>query len=435
MHRGVGLTVTLRQRLAAADAHTAGDVVDGARILRMFGDVAAELAIRLDGDEGRMRTFEAVEFSSPVHVGDYVEATGVVTNVGATTRTIAFEARKVVQPLRRSDAAPTAADALAEPLVVSRAVGTLVVPEELQRRPRLVLPALSGPPPEHAHLPEPRPIITPPPRVIVTPPSSELVVTAAIEVGDRPADVASEAARCRDAGASVVQLWSRAARSHAAWLAVVEAVRASSDVLVEVTTRPPLLHADAAPAARSEVAALPVDLEAIVCGSCNVGDRLLSSPRARVQALLSRARASRRGVVLECFDAGHVAQARALLVDGLWAERSHFRFVLGWTGGLAGDEDELRFLAGRLPGGASWSVAAKGDAPAAVIELALRLGGHVYVGSDETDFALGAPRAVTSADEVTAVARAAQRAGRLPVDPARARELFGLTPTEGVIRS
>src|SRR5688500_17223716 len=94
MHAGVGLTVTLRQRLSAQDANRAGELVEGARILALFSDVATELLIRLDGDEGALRAYEAVEFVAPVRVGDYLEVTGVVTKVGRTSRAMAFEARK-----------------------------------------------------------------------------------------------------------------------------------------------------------------------------------------------------------------------------------------------------------------------------------------------------------------------------------------------------
>src|SRR5829696_3942938 len=168
MQTGVGLTVTLRVRLRSSDARGVGDVVDDASVLALFGEVASELLIRLDGDQGVLRAYDAIEFVAPVRVGDYLEITGVITKVGQTSRVIVFEARKVVESLRSPELAASAADALAEPLAVARAIATCVVPLELQRRPRIVLPALSAPPPDVAELPEPRPVITPAPRVIVT---------------------------------------------------------------------------------------------------------------------------------------------------------------------------------------------------------------------------------------------------------------------------
>ena len=122
---------TLRLRLSQADAHYGGNLVDGARMLALFGDVATELLVRLDGDEGLFRAYDAVEFLAPVYAGDYVEVEGEITRVGATSRAMRFEARKVITA--RADVSDSAAEVLAEPVVVCRATGTCVTPKEKQR--------------------------------------------------------------------------------------------------------------------------------------------------------------------------------------------------------------------------------------------------------------------------------------------------------------
>ncbi len=124
--------VLIRLRLSQADAHYGGNLVDGARMLALFGDVATELLIRSDGDEGLFRAYDSVEFLAPVHAGDYVEVTGEITRVGSTSRAMRFEARKVIAA--RPDLSDSAAEVLAEPVVVCRASGTCVVPKEKQRR-------------------------------------------------------------------------------------------------------------------------------------------------------------------------------------------------------------------------------------------------------------------------------------------------------------
>lgn len=125
MGAGENGSVTLRVRMSAHDAHYGNDLVDGARILGLFGDVATELLIRHDGDEGLFAGYESVEFTAPVYAGDYIEATGEITRVGRTSRAMSFVARKVIAA--RRDIGPTAAEALAEPIVVARARGTCVV--------------------------------------------------------------------------------------------------------------------------------------------------------------------------------------------------------------------------------------------------------------------------------------------------------------------
>ena len=130
---GVGLKIVLRLRMGTHDAHYGGDLVDGARMLALFGDVATELLIRLDGDEGLFRAYDAVEFLAPVYAGDYIEAEGTLTQIGNTSRKMTFEARKVIRS--QPTVSPSAAEVLEPPIVVCRASGTCVTPKDKQRRP------------------------------------------------------------------------------------------------------------------------------------------------------------------------------------------------------------------------------------------------------------------------------------------------------------
>lgn len=124
--------VMIRVRMSSHDAHYGGNLVDGAKMLQLFGDVATELLIRHDGDEGLFKAYDAVEFIAPVYAGDYIEAVGEITHVGNTSRKMTFEARKVIIP--RTDISESAADFLTEPIVVCRASGTCVVPKNSQRK-------------------------------------------------------------------------------------------------------------------------------------------------------------------------------------------------------------------------------------------------------------------------------------------------------------
>lgn len=121
----------IRLRMSAHDAHYGGNLVDGARMLGLFGDVATELLIMHDGDEGLFCAYDNVEFLAPVYAGDYIEAEGEIVSVGNTSRKMKFEARKVIVP--RTDINDSACDVLTEPIVVCRASGTCVVPKEKQR--------------------------------------------------------------------------------------------------------------------------------------------------------------------------------------------------------------------------------------------------------------------------------------------------------------
>ncbi len=127
----LGLTVTHRRYVPYAHAHYGGNLVAGAKMMELFGDVATELAIRHDGDEGLLAGYESVEFLKPVYAGDFLEVTGRVVKLGNTSRRCEFEVKRYAVP--RYDISDSAADLLPEPEVVTRAVGTFVVKKDQQR--------------------------------------------------------------------------------------------------------------------------------------------------------------------------------------------------------------------------------------------------------------------------------------------------------------
>jgi len=122
---------TIRIRMSAHDAHYAGNLVDGARILSLFGDVGTEIHIRYDGDEGLFAAYKSVEFLAPVYAGDFIEARARLVRVGNTSREIEYEAWKVCAPA--PEKGETAADVLEAPILVCKATGIGVTLKERQR--------------------------------------------------------------------------------------------------------------------------------------------------------------------------------------------------------------------------------------------------------------------------------------------------------------
>ncbi|HXB82797.1 MAG TPA: hotdog domain-containing protein [Candidatus Acidoferrum sp.] len=132
MATGEDLNAKLRVRMSALDAHYGGNLVDGARVLALFGDVATELLIRMDGDEGLFAAYDSVEFLAPVFAGDFIEAQGRIVEAGKTSRRMEFEARKVIAA--RPEIGESAADILDPPVLVCRASGTCVTPKAKKRK-------------------------------------------------------------------------------------------------------------------------------------------------------------------------------------------------------------------------------------------------------------------------------------------------------------
>ncbi|NUT36977.1 MAG: 3-aminobutyryl-CoA ammonia-lyase [Hamadaea sp.] len=122
----VGLTVTHRKYVPYSHAHYAGNLVDGAYAVAAFGDVATEVCIQVDGDEGLFASYSDVQFKAPMRAGDVLEIVATVTRMGTRSRTIDFEARVVCRG--RPDLSESAAEVLDPPIVAVTATGTVVVP-------------------------------------------------------------------------------------------------------------------------------------------------------------------------------------------------------------------------------------------------------------------------------------------------------------------
>ena len=427
----IGTKVTLRLRMSAHDAHYAGELVDGARMLALFGDLATELLIRLDGDEGLFRAYETVEFLAPVFAGDYIEASAELVSIGNTSRKIRFEARKVIANLRAPGLATSASEVLGEPIVVARAVGTCVTPKEMQRRPReLYMPGLPAGP-------------APSPDAIVTPDaaagSEELILTAAIVGAEltraqtphlpiTPQEVADEAARCREAGAAVIHLHVRNAdgsntQSSARFAEVIEAIRKKCDCIIQPTTGGAVgMSIDE----RSGPLACKPEMATLNCGTINFGDDVFVNSRPEIRQLAAKLRAAGAMPELECYEVGHVEEALALAAEGVIVKPLHFQFVLGVKGAIPAREDVVHYLRSLVPEDATWAVAATGRFQQPMTELAMRLGGHARVGLEDNIFLSKGVLSEGSAPLVARAATYARTIGRTPVDPQRARQLLGL---------
>ena len=123
------VTGFIRLRLSGADAHYAGGLVDGARILQLMSDAVTEALIRHDGDEGLMRAM-TTEHLAPVHSGDYLEIRATLVAVGESSRRFECTAHRIIELIEPD---VSAANVLAEPILVAKADCAAVVPKGKQR--------------------------------------------------------------------------------------------------------------------------------------------------------------------------------------------------------------------------------------------------------------------------------------------------------------
>ncbi len=123
----VGFTVEHRRYVPFSDAHYAGNLVDGAYSMKLFGDVATELCIRTDGDEGLLASYSDVQFLAPIRAGDVLEISCAVTRVGTRSRGLELAVRVIARGEPTADR-PGAAAPVDPPLLATTATATVVVP-------------------------------------------------------------------------------------------------------------------------------------------------------------------------------------------------------------------------------------------------------------------------------------------------------------------
>ena len=239
-------------------------------------------------------------------------------------------------------------------------------------------------------------------------------------------ELGEEAARCREAGASVIHLHVRKpdgapTQDRALFAAAIAEIRERCDVIVQTST-------GGAVGMSAEERAQPLDcgpeMASLNAGSMNFGDDVFLNPFPMVREFARRMR--ERGIVpeLECYDAGHVDSCLMLAKEGAIALPAHFDFVLGVRGGMAATEENLKFLIGKLPAGSSFNVAGIGRHQLGMAELSLRLGGHARCGLEDNIYLSKGVLAKGSYELVAKVAELARAAGREVATPAQARALL-----------
>jgi len=407
----------IRIRMGSNHAHYAGGLVDGAKMLELFGDVATELCIRADGDEGLFRAYDAVEFLAPVRAGDFIEAEGTITRWGKTSLGMEFVARKVIVPTpRRDDTFESSADLLPEPIVVCRARGTCVVPESVRRKdvvgrpgPCIITAAIVGAETTRAQNPH-------------------LPITAD--------ELAAEAEKCAKAGAAVIHLHvrddeGRASQDARRFREAIRKIRARTDVIIQTSTGGAVGMSVAERAGPLECTGADApEMATLNVGTINFGEDVFMNKAADTAEMAGRIRAHGAVPEVEIYDAGHLDIAADLLKQGLVSAPLHLQFVLGVKGALSASEPNLEFLIERvatmLPEGCTWGVAGVGRHQLPMVELAAMWGGNARVGLEDNIYVDKGVLAEGSAPLVARAVELCERHGRKVASVDEARALLGV---------
>jgi 3-keto-5-aminohexanoate cleavage enzyme len=407
----------VRLRIGSHDAHYAGELVDGAKMLQLFGDVATELCVLADGDEGLFRAYESVEFLAPVRAGDFIEAEGRIVGWGTTSLKMEFTARKIITP--SSGQIASAADVLDEPEVVCRARGTCVVPKDIRRaqpfarpKPCIITAAIVGAETTRAQNPH-------------------LPITAE--------ELGREAAACVRAGASVIHLHARDDQGNASqdterFRAAIREIRKQTKDLGGVIIQTSTGGAVGMPVAERAgplgcTGADAPDMATLNVGTINFGEDVFMNKAADTVEMAQRIRKHGAVPEIEIYDVGHVDILAKLLKDQQVAPPLHVQFVLGVPGALSASEKNLAFLLERLADlkvDCSWGVAGIGRMQLAMVEVAAQWGGNARVGLEDNIYLDKGVLAEGSAPLVARAADICKQRGRKVATVGEARSLLGL---------
>jgi 3-keto-5-aminohexanoate cleavage enzyme len=411
----------VRLRIGSHDAHYAGELVDGAKMLQLFGDVATELCILADGDEGLFRAYDAVEFLAPVRAGDFIEAEGRIVGWGTTSLKMEFTARKIITPAsgQIATAPASAADVLDEPVVVCRARGTCVVPKDIRRaqpfaRPKacIITAAIVGAETTRAQNPH-------------------LPITAE--------ELGREAAACVRAGASVIHLHARDDKGNASqdterFRAAIREIRKQTKdlggVIIQTSTGGAvgMSVAERAGPLGCTGADAP-DMATLNVGTINFGEDVFMNKAADTVEMAQRIRKHGAVPEIEIYDVGHVDILAKLLKDQQVAPPLHVQFVLGVPGALSASEKNLAFLLERLADlkvDCTWGVAGIGRMQLPMVEVAAQWGGNARVGLEDNIYLDKGVLAEGSAPLVARAADICKQRGRKVATVGEARSLLGL---------
>lgn len=269
--------------------------------------------------------------------------------------------------------------------------------------------------------------------------SDELIITAAVvgaetmrehtpHVPYTPEEIAEEARRCREAGASMAHVHGRRedgtpTQDRETFSQLLDKIRERTDILVQFSTGGAV---GMSVEERIEGLTLKPDMATLTTGTVNFGEDVFWNDLKTIRTIAARLRELGIRPEIEIFDTGMVDTALRLLGEGLLEAPLHFDFVLGVPGAMGARPENLKFLVSMIPAQSTWSVAGIGRHELPMAYQAIEMGGHVRVGLEDNIYLSRGVLARGSWELVEAVVERAEQAGRPLATPATAAALLHL---------
>ena len=249
-----------------------------------------------------------------------------------------------------------------------------------------------------------------------------------------PVEIAEEAKRAADAGASIVHIHARNPEGGPEWRVatfaeILSEVRARTDVIVNFSTGaigiPPEQRIAHIRDLRPEIGALNM-------GSMNYAiysakkkafyhDHVFANPFKDIQFFLEAMNSAGVRPELECFDTGHIANTAPLIDIGVLKPPYQFSLIMGVLGGIPGTTRHLTNQVDTLPPESHWQVIGIGLNQWALVAAAIAMGGNARVGLEDNFYVEEGKMAKSNGELVQKAARLVHDLGRdvATVDEAR----------------
>jgi 3-keto-5-aminohexanoate cleavage enzyme len=268
-----------------------------------------------------------------------------------------------------------------------------------------------------------------------------------------PAEMAAEAKRAFDAGASIVHVHFRSQGEGKGHLPSWEP-KVGAEIMAAIQEACPGIILNQSTGLMGPNIEGPLScLRAIApeIAACNAGSlnylkvksdgswawppRLFDNPVEKVGAYLAVMAETDTKPEFECFDTGIVRCVEMYVKNGMYKKLPQYNFVMGVESGMPAEPDLLPLLQKLALPGAAWQVTAIGRANIwGLHRRAAELGGHLRTGLEDTFYLPDGAKARSNGDLVAALAAIAREAGRDIASPAEARALMGLRASRPVQR-
>jgi 3-keto-5-aminohexanoate cleavage enzyme len=253
-----------------------------------------------------------------------------------------------------------------------------------------------------------------------------------------PAEIAEEAKRAYDAGATVVHIHARNDDGSPSYEVetygrIKEEIQKRCPVILNFSTGAVGLSQEQKAA---HLVALKPEIGALNMGSMNYAkysknkkrfefDLVFQNPLSEIQYLLEQMNAVGVKPELECFDFGHVASAEPFFEMGL-LRRFQFSLIMGVLGGVPPLPENLIQMVRNLPREAQWEIIGIGHPQWRLVSQALLLKGNIRVGLEDNFYLYEGVMARSNGDLVEKAARMTRDVGLEPANIDEARRILGL---------